>query len=83
MFSRHLSHPRLTVDGYFGLGIQKSDMDLMPPHYRALIVTSELLRAASIHMPWMYYAADSLYVHACRASSTISSVAVQRQEAAP
>jgi hypothetical protein len=81
MFSRFFSQPTLFVDGYFGLGIQKSDMDLMPPRHRMVIAASELLRAASIRAPWMHYAADSLYVHATGALAATSSVGVRRRTA--
>jgi hypothetical protein len=54
----------LSVDGFFGLGIQRSDLHLMPPHYQALIITSELLRAMSAKLPLLTQFADSLYVHA-------------------
>ena len=56
----------LAVDGYFGLGIQPSDVGLLPPHYRFVVHCSEALRRASRVFPWMKFFADSLYVMSTR-----------------
>jgi SAM-dependent methyltransferase len=56
----------LAVDGYFGLGVQASDMDLLPFYYRFVVACSEVLRKASERIPWMKYWADSLYVRSIR-----------------
>ena len=61
-FWRYIGESRLSVDGFFGLGIQVSDRQLMPIKYRAVIAASELLRKISRSMP-IAWAADSLYVH--------------------
>lgn len=61
-FSTLVGTSRLSVDGFFGLGIQPSDIDLMPFQYRAVIRSSELLRRiATVFRPLQYFA-DSLYV---------------------
>ena len=52
---------KLTVDGYFGLGIQASDKDLMPVFGRAVISASEFLRHSSEKFPPLKSLADSLY----------------------
>lgn len=57
----------LSVDGFFGLGIQPSDIDLLPVRYRAVVRCSEALRALSERIPWLRNAADSLYVTSQRA----------------
>jgi SAM-dependent methyltransferase len=62
VFSRHIGPTAFSVDCFFGLGLQAADLHLMPPAYRALIRASEFLRRASNTMPWLRYAADSLYV---------------------
>lgn len=58
----------LSVDGYFGLGIQKSDVGLMPLRYRLIIHTSEALRGLSKKVGIMRYVADSIYVKSTRSS---------------
>jgi len=52
----------LSVDGYFGLGVQPDDMEFMPPFNRAVIRSSELLRAVSGRIGILKQFADSLYV---------------------
>lgn len=66
MFSFTIGPATLSVDGFFGLGIQKSDLPLMPPHFQAIIIASETLRQLSRRLPGLMYAADSLYVTAQR-----------------
>lgn len=52
----------LSVDCYFGIGLQKSDLRLMPQLLRAAIRTSEVLRHSSRLFPPLKYVADSVYV---------------------
>jgi SAM-dependent methyltransferase len=52
----------LSVDGFFGLGIQAADLDLLPLRYRAIVHASEALRRLARHMPLLVYVADSVYV---------------------
>jgi SAM-dependent methyltransferase len=54
----------LSVDGFFGLGIQPADADLLPRRYRAIVNTSEALRHLTHYLPFLLYAADSIYVTA-------------------
>lgn len=54
----------LLVDCFFGLGLQPSDIDIMPSKYRAVIRMSEALRHISERLPALGRLADSLYVRA-------------------
>ena len=65
-FSRLIGPATVSVDGYFSLNAQISDVGFMPPHYRAIVYTSEWLRRLSLHVSALSYAADSLYVSALR-----------------
>jgi SAM-dependent methyltransferase/uncharacterized protein YbaR (Trm112 family) len=67
-FSRLIGPCRLSVDGYFGLGIQVADADILPIRYRAIVYLSEAIRKASRRFAILSYAADSLFVEARRAS---------------
>jgi SAM-dependent methyltransferase len=58
--------PSISVDGYFGLGIQAADRPILPRRYRAVISVSEALRKASLYLPFLKYLADSLYVETTR-----------------
>lgn len=55
-------HTTISVDGYFGLGIQATDKPLLPRHYQVIISASETLRKLSLHSPFMKLFADSLYI---------------------
>ena len=65
-FSRIIGPTSLSVDAYFGLGIQSSDADLLPWRFRLVVRASEALRQLSLVLPWMRIFADSIYVTARR-----------------
>jgi SAM-dependent methyltransferase/uncharacterized protein YbaR (Trm112 family) len=60
-FTEAIGETHVSVDGYFGLGIQASDIDILPPLYRRIVSTSETLRRLSQRAHWMCYFADSVY----------------------
>jgi len=62
VFKAIMGSARLSVDGYFSLNAQKSDLRFLPRRYRALVRTSHALRQLSRNCPPLLYAADSLYV---------------------
>jgi SAM-dependent methyltransferase len=65
-FEGEIGTPEITVDGFFGLGIQLSDLDLLPIRYRAIARVSEWLRILSLHLPFITNLADSLFVQVHR-----------------
>jgi SAM-dependent methyltransferase/uncharacterized protein YbaR (Trm112 family) len=66
-FETEIGPSEISVDCFFGLGLQASDAHMMPPAKRALIHGSEALRHISGLVPPLSYAADSVYVRATRA----------------
>jgi 2-polyprenyl-3-methyl-5-hydroxy-6-metoxy-1,4-benzoquinol methylase len=66
-FTERIGPSQLTVDGYFSLNVQPSDLRLFPLRYRALVHASEALRFISGRIPILTKVADSLYVNARRA----------------
>jgi 2-polyprenyl-3-methyl-5-hydroxy-6-metoxy-1,4-benzoquinol methylase/uncharacterized protein YbaR (Trm112 family) len=62
LFGQLVGATSLSVDGFFGLGIQASDRDLLPLRYRAVIGASELLRKVTDFFPPLAAVADSQYV---------------------
>ena len=56
----------LSVDCYFGLGLQKSDKHLMSDTLKVAIELSEKLRALSQKAGVMKHVADSVYVHSLK-----------------
>lgn len=66
-FERLIGPAKMSVDGFFGLGIQAADLDLMPWRYRVVIRTSEALRAVSRKLPLLNWTADSLYLESRKA----------------
>ena len=62
VFSKSIGDTDISVDCYFGLGLQKSDMKYMSPKIKIIIGASEVLRYVSTLLPFMKYVADSLYV---------------------
>lgn len=67
-FERLVGPTKLSVDGFFSLNPQATDLDLMPPRYAAVVRASEALRAVSRTLPPVGWVADSLYAEARRGS---------------
>ena len=65
-FEKTIGPTQITVDCYFGLGLQPSDARFMTPARKMILRTSELLRALSLRMPATLYCADSLYFQATK-----------------
>ncbi len=72
-FSEAIGPTVAFVDGYFGLGIQRSDVHLLPWSYRLIVRISDFLRHWSKRFPFIIYAADSVYL-----KSTANSAASSR-----
>jgi 2-polyprenyl-3-methyl-5-hydroxy-6-metoxy-1,4-benzoquinol methylase len=68
-FTRLIGTTSISVDGFFGLGIQGADADILPLRYRAIISASELLRAISLRLPALHRFADSLYLESVSSTS--------------
>jgi ubiquinone/menaquinone biosynthesis C-methylase UbiE/uncharacterized protein YbaR (Trm112 family) len=65
-FDKIIGKTALEVDGYFGLGIQKSDLELMPIHKQFIIIISEVFRKINKYFPALTYLADSLYARSLK-----------------
>jgi SAM-dependent methyltransferase/uncharacterized protein YbaR (Trm112 family) len=66
-FTERVGPSELSVDGYFSLNVQPSDLQLLPIRYRALVRASEGLRRISAKVPILIKVADSLYVSSRKA----------------
>lgn len=53
---------RFEIDCFFGIGLQPTDADLMPPKWRLLLKVSEMLRRLESIVPGLAWVADSVYV---------------------
>lgn len=67
-FSSLVGPVTLSVDGFFGLGIQTADLPFMPLFSKAVILLSYLLTRLSRFFKPMMYFADSVYVLARKIS---------------
>ncbi len=61
-FEESFGATELTADCYFGLGLQASDVDLLPFHYKIVVTTSEVLRKISRVFKPLTKVADSIYL---------------------
>lgn len=61
-FQKIFGETEMTVDCYFGLNVQKTDVDLFPAHFRAVVHSSEFLRRMSRNLPFLTKVADSVYL---------------------
>lgn len=62
MFEEKFGDTSMTADCYFGLGIQKSDADLLPMSHKIVVYSSEILRKISKVFSPMVKMADSVYL---------------------
>lgn len=67
-FEENIGQSDISVDCYFGLGLQRSDRHLMPPLLRSAIDLSELLRLMSQKFVTLKCFADSVYVASVKPS---------------
>lgn len=65
-FAREIGPPLVTVDGFFGLGVQFSDVTLLPPFERSVVRLSECLRQGSLRCPSLAWLADSVFLEVNR-----------------
>ncbi len=65
-FARAIGPSELTVDGFFSLNVQPTDIHLLPAHYRAIVHASEALRGLTTRLPVLAKVADSLYISSTR-----------------
>jgi SAM-dependent methyltransferase/uncharacterized protein YbaR (Trm112 family) len=61
-FTERIGPSNLSVDGYFSLNPQASDLRFLPLHFRTLVLASEGLSRISKIVPMLANVADSLYV---------------------
>ena len=64
LFTTRVGPTRFTADCYFGIGLQPSDAPLMTPLLKSITAASETLKRASIRVPALTRAADSVFVEA-------------------
>jgi len=65
-FGRLIGPTKLSIDGFFSLDPQLSDLRFLPARYKAIIYASEMLRRAGAAFPALRLVADSLYVDSVR-----------------
>lgn len=64
LFASIFGEAEVSVDGFFGLGIQPADIKMLPARYRAVVRASEALRHLSKKAALLNYIADSVYLAA-------------------
>ena len=62
LFEERIGPSTFTVDCFFGLGLQKTDMALMSKRHRWIVRLSASLTALSVRWPWLVNVADSIYI---------------------
>lgn len=71
-FERHIGPTELAVAGFFGLGVQMSDLRFMPLKFKLIIRLSEALGAAASVVEPLKLLADSLFVCSVRRENEVS-----------
>jgi SAM-dependent methyltransferase/uncharacterized protein YbaR (Trm112 family) len=65
-FARLIGPTKLSIDGFFSLNPQLSDVRFFPPRYKAVVYASEMLRRTGAAVPALKLVADSLYADSVR-----------------
>jgi SAM-dependent methyltransferase/uncharacterized protein YbaR (Trm112 family) len=65
-FARLIGPTEISIDGFFSLDPQISDLRFFPAPYRAIVRASEMLRRVGTAVPPLKLVADSLYVDSVR-----------------
>lgn len=63
---------RIEPDCFFGIGVQRDDLDLLPWRYKPLVIASEVLKGLCRVVSPLKHAADSVFVMAEKASRNIA-----------
>jgi SAM-dependent methyltransferase len=66
VFQTNVGTTTLDVDGFFSLNAQSADLDLLKPHHRLVVHTSNAFRRASTWFPPLVRFADSVYVRSVK-----------------
>jgi SAM-dependent methyltransferase len=66
LFSQYVGPATISVDCFFGIGLQRSDWRLMPLTHKVAISLSEVLRGLGKVIYPLVYVADSVYVACTR-----------------
>lgn len=66
LFGEAIGPTTVSVDGFFGLGVQPTDLDLLGRRGKGLVAASELLRRLSARFPALVQVADSVYLTSFR-----------------
>lgn len=61
-FCRLIGETSISVDGFFSLNPQVTDIDLLPWYYRLIVNTSNIMKSSCEKLYLLKYLADSLYV---------------------
>jgi ubiquinone/menaquinone biosynthesis C-methylase UbiE/uncharacterized protein YbaR (Trm112 family) len=61
-FTELIGPTTVTVDGFFSLGAQTPDLELLPWKYRCVVRSSDFLRGLCKHAGWLGQFADSIYL---------------------
>lgn len=72
-FLEAFGEANISVDCYFGLGLQPSDMDLLSAPKKAIVRASEGLKRVANWLPPLTYCADSLFIKGRKAIEAIGS----------
>jgi SAM-dependent methyltransferase/uncharacterized protein YbaR (Trm112 family) len=67
LFTERVGRTRITVEGYFGIGLQQTDARLLTVTRRGVLRASHWMTVASRRLPWLTGMADSVYVEAVKA----------------
>ena len=79
LFSAKIGPTTFSVDCFFGIGLQFSDLRFMTIHAKLITITSELLRFLSRFVTPLVWAADSVFVSSTKSDSVKQDAAANGQ----
>lgn len=83
LFTSSVGKTRFSVDCFFGIGLQYSDLRLMPGALKVAVIASKILRGLSKVFPPLVYVADSVYVSSRKSSTEVGGMNIQAMQNSP
>lgn len=77
MFDDVFADVAIKCDCYFGIGVRRDDLDLLPWKYKPIVVASEVMKAAASILPPFRWLSDSVFVSGRKPQSGAESLNMQ------
>lgn len=71
LFTERIGKTRIDIEGFFGIGLLRSDADLLQKRHRLVLAASEMLKKLLNPLPGANHLADSVYVRSAKPAAVV------------